>query len=130
MTGILVLRDRKDQMSRSFPAEFEDLEPFAGWAEPTESGRFKHRRAASLADSERFYNAMMERAPDALAYLDGFPLAELDEEQGRLMSLCLGLTECAITVEMYRDPAPKYLFPIDRFVPVHDRWPRFKGGEG
>lgn len=75
-----------------------------------------------MEESQSFYQKMLARAPDALDYLDRYPLDALDESQKRLLDLCLALAECAVTVEMYGDPCPKYVFPIDRFVPLHDGW--------
>lgn len=110
-------------MSQDLPQGFDDLAPYLSWAEPTETGRNKKRWAASIEESRAFYDAMLARGPDALDYLDMFELAALDASQKRLLDMCLALTECSITVEMYGEPRPKYVFPIDRFVPVHDAWP-------
>ena len=110
-------------MTAELPAGFEDLAGFLSWAQPTEYARNKRRWSASLEESQAFYDAMLARGPVALDYLDGFPLDALDGPQKNLLDLCLALAECAITIEMYGDPRPKYVFPIDRFVPVHDGWP-------
>jgi hypothetical protein len=110
-------------MAGKFPSGFEDLEAYAAWAEPTESGRNKKRWTSTLSESQSFYDVMLVRAPAALEYLGRFPLDGLDAEQANLLNLCLGLAECAVTIEMYGEPAPKYVFPIDRFIPVHDTWP-------
>lgn len=110
-------------MQKTLPEGFEDLTPFLDWAEPTEVGRNKRRWAASLAESQQFYDTMIVRAPAALDYLDQFPLDALTPEQQTLLNLCLALVECSVTIEMYGDPSPKYVFPIDRFVPLHDAWP-------
>lgn len=115
-------------MTQSLPAGFEDLEPFLSWAQPTETERNKRRWAATLAESQAFYDKMIERAPAALDYLDQFDLTKLDEAQKTLLNMCLALAECSITIEMYGDPQPKYVFPIERFVPVHDNWPLVNAG--
>lgn len=110
-------------MTQELPPGFDDLAPYLSWAQPTEHARNKKRWAASMDESRLFYDAMLARGPDALDYLDTFDLDALDAPQKRLLDMCLALAECAITVEMYGDPRPKYVFPIDRFVPVHDAWP-------
>jgi hypothetical protein len=110
-------------MAGIFPSGFEDLEPYAAWSQGTEFGRNKKRWTSTLAESQAFYDIMLMRAPVALEYLDKFPLNGLSPEQTNLLNLCLALAECAVTIEMYGEPSPKYVFPIDRFVPVHDTWP-------
>lgn len=104
------------------PQGFESLERFADWAKPTETGRNQKRWSASLEESQSFYDAMLTSAPDALGYLDRFPLDALDPSQTRLLNLCLALAECSATIEMYGEPRPNYVFPIERFIPVHDSW--------
>jgi len=115
-------------MSSPLPDGFSDLEPWIDWARPTELGRNHKRWSASMAESQAFYDVMQVRGADALVYLNQFPLTALDEAQRTLLYLCLALAEVAVTVEMYGEPAPKYVFPIDRFVPVHDGWPLGSAG--
>ncbi|MBY8825715.1 hypothetical protein [Sphingomonas colocasiae] len=110
-------------MQSSLPDGFADLERWIDWALPTEYQRNRKRWSASMAESQAFYDVMQARCGDALSYLDQTPLTELDERQQALLNMCLSLTEVAVTVEMYGEPSPKYVFPIDRFVPLHDAWP-------
>lgn len=110
-------------MPSSLPEGFADLEPWIDWAQPTELLRNHKRWSATMAESQGFYDIMQQRAADALRYLNQYPLTGLDAAQTRLLHLCLALAEVAVTVEMYGEPQPKYVFPIDRFVPVHDGWP-------
>lgn len=109
-------------MSEPFPEKFTALEPFADWAQPTELRRNQKRWSVTLEESRAFYDAMLEAAPKALVYLNETPLDELNPAQKRLLDLCLAFAEVSITIEMYDDPQPKYVFPIDRFVPLHDSW--------
>lgn len=115
-------------MTSLLPDGFSDLEAWIDWAQPTELLRNHKRWSASMEESQAFYDVMQDRCADALSYLDRFPLTSLNEQQTRLLHLCLGLAEVAITVEMYGEPRPKYVFPIDRFVPVHDDWPLGSAG--
>lgn len=110
-------------MTQELPEGFEDLTPHLSWAQPTEFARNKKRWSASMEESQAFYDTMLARGPAALDYLDQFTLDALDPRQKRLLDMCLALAECSIAIEMYGDPRPKYVFPIDRFVPVHDDWP-------
>lgn len=104
------------------PEQFADLSPFLAWARPTEVERNSQRWSATLEESQAFYDAMLARAPAALEYLGQFPLHAITGADGTLLNLCLALAECSATIEMYENPQPKYVFPIARFVPVHDTW--------
>lgn len=115
-------------MHAPLPDDFADLEPWLDWAQPSEFLRNRKRWTATMAESQEFYDVMQARCAEALAYLDRFALADLDARQQRLLNMCLALAEVAVTVEMYGEPRPKYVFPIERFVPVHDGWPL--GGTG
>jgi len=110
-------------MTDTLPKGFEDLLPFIDWAQPTEHGRNDKRWSSSLAESQRFYDRMIERGPAALEYLGHFDLADIDGPDRTLLDMCLALAECSATIEMYGEPQPKYVFPIARFVPTHDAWP-------
>lgn len=109
-------------MPTSLPQGFEDLECWIDWALPTELARNSKRWTSSMTESRAFYEAMHRRGAEALAYLDQFELGRLDDRQQALLNMCLSLAEVSATVEMYEDPTPKYVFPIERFVPIHDGW--------
>lgn len=109
-------------MPSALPQEFADLEPWIDWAQPTELLRNQKRWSVNMEESQAFYDVMQERCGHALSYLDQFPLTAYTAEQETLLHLCFALAEVAITVEMYGEPQPKYVFPIDRFFPVHDSW--------
>lgn len=110
-------------MHPPLPDDFADLEPWLDWAQPSEHLRNRKRWTATMTESQSFYDIMQHRCKDALAYLDRFPLTSLDLRQQALLNMCLALTEVSVSVEMYGEPQPKYVFPIERFVPVHDSWP-------
>lgn len=104
------------------PDGFEDLEQYLDWSLPTERQRNQKRWAATMEDTEAFYNAMLEQSSDALDYLNQFELGDLTEPQSNLLNLCLAFVEASISVEMYEESQPKYVFPIERFIPLHDNW--------
>ncbi|MBC2660171.1 hypothetical protein H7F50_00270 [Novosphingobium flavum] len=104
------------------PEQFADLRPYLAWAEPTEVGRNARRWSATLEESRAFYAIMHQRGADALEYLGQFALEDIAGPDLNLLNMCLALAECAATIEMYEDPRPQYVFPIERFVPVHDTW--------
>lgn len=111
-------------MSDVLPEGFEDLELYMDWALPTESTRNRKRWTATMQESQVFYDVMLGRAGDALAYLDEYDLEVLDTRQANLLNMCLALVECSISIEMYGETQPKFVFPIERFVPIHDSWPQ------
>jgi len=109
-------------MADTFPKGFEDLEPYADWAQPTEEGRYNKRHDSPMAEVQAFYDVMIERAGDALQFLNQRPLDDLRPEEQRLLDLCLALTEAAVAVEMFKRPDPPYLMPLSRLRPMHDGW--------
>ena len=109
-------------MTQQLPAGFEDLAPFLDWARPTEMERNAKRWSATLDESRLFYDRMLQRGADALQYLGQFELAGINGPDRTLLDMCLALAECSATIEMYENPQPKYVFPINRFVPTHDAW--------
>ncbi|MDY6963426.1 MAG: hypothetical protein SV862_16205 [Pseudomonadota bacterium] len=121
-------------MNGELPKGFEDLTPFMDWARSSEMSRNEKRWSATMEESRRFYDTMLKRAPDALKFLNGFSLAEIDlpkrAPERRLLDMCLALAEVSATIEMYEEPQPKYVFPIQRFIPTHDSWPLAGMGEG
>jgi hypothetical protein len=88
----------------ALPADFADLEPFAGWALPTERERYAKRLASSMDDLQAFYDAAFPRLDDALAYLDGFELDALPEDASRLLWIFCALTTVSFPVEVWRQP--------------------------
>lgn len=106
----------------SLPSGFEVLEQYLAWALPSERERNLKRWSATMQQTQAFYGAMLERTSDALDYLNQFELGDLTEAQSTLLNLCLAFVEASISVEMYEEAQPKYVFPIERFIPLHDQW--------
>ena len=109
-------------MAGTFPKDFEDLEEFAGWAQPTELGRHTMCRESSMEDVRAFYDVMVVRASDALQYLNQRPLDDLRPNEKNLLDLCLALTEAAVAVEMFQRNDPPYVMSMSRLRPMHDAW--------
>ena len=105
----------------ALPKSFESLEPLvANWAQPTQNGRQQRRIASSRGELRAFYDAMLPRLEDILAYVDKFPLGELPPDAERLFCLALSLAEVAPHIELYRgDPKVPYSFDEARFVADH-----------
>jgi len=87
------------------PPEFADLEPFAStWCLPTERQRFAQRMTSTMDEMQRFYDAALPRAEDAIAYCDKFPLDDLPADAERLLQLAYSLIMVSFPVEAWRQP--------------------------
>lgn len=96
-------------MTTSLPAGFEALQPFVErWALATAHERATMRGAATAEERASFYAAASERLDEALAYLDGKPLAAFDDAENCLMRLMLSLAHVAMTEEVLGDQEPEH----------------------
>ncbi|MFD0901989.1 hypothetical protein [Actinomadura sediminis] len=84
------------------PAEFADLEPYAGWALATEPERYAKRLQSSMEEMQAFYDAAFPRLEDAIAYIDEHPLDDLPEDARTLMHLMQGLVMVSFPVEVWK----------------------------
>lgn len=100
-------------MTGTLPGAFEDLEPLtAYWAGENVQTRWDRRASAEMADIRSFYDTMLPRAEDALAYLQPKPLEDLDDADACLYRLVLSLAHAAMAVELHGQPrAPFSPFP-------------------
>ncbi len=98
---------------RLLPEGFETLEPFqAYWGASTTQARRERREAASMAEIEDFYAAMLAHAPAATAHLKEFPLDALPPPSARLLALLLALPHAAMATELHGQPrAPFTPYP-------------------
>jgi hypothetical protein len=106
---------------RVFPAGFEDLERFAGWALPSEQARLARRIAAAPAEIRDLYEAMATRLPAVLEHLDRLPLQDLGEADSRLLWLTYATAEVIMATEKF---AAEGVVPLAldarRFAPLHE----------
>jgi hypothetical protein len=86
----------------TLPPDFADLEPFAGWALPTEGERYTRRLASTMDELQAFYDAAFPRLDEVLDYLDQFPLAEIPDDARNLLWLCSSLVTVSFPVEVWR----------------------------
>jgi hypothetical protein len=87
------------------PSDFADLEPFAAkWCLGSEPERFAERMATSMADMQAFYDAIVPRAEEALAFCDKYPLDELPDEVLNLMHLLYSMIMVSYPVECWGQP--------------------------
>ena len=88
----------------TLPPEFADLEPFAGWAIPTERARYAKRLASSMDELQAFYDAALSRMEEASTYLEQFDVNDLPEDAKRLLWLYCSLVTVSFPVEVWRQP--------------------------
>jgi hypothetical protein len=88
----------------TFPADFADLEPFAGWALPTEKERYAKRMASSMDELQAFYDAAFPRLEASTDYLRSVSLDGIGEQDKRLLWLFCALVTVSFPVEVWRQP--------------------------
>jgi len=86
------------------PADFADLEPFAGWAIATEKARYAKRLSSTMDELQAFYDAALPRTDAVTSYLEQFDMNELPEEAKRLLWLYCSLVTVSFPVEVWRQP--------------------------
>ena len=96
------------------PAQFGELEQFVEeWALPTQAERHRRRLSSSIQGLRNFYDAMVTRMDEIVAYLNQIPVDEQPEDARRLFYLMMSLAEIAMAVELFKQPAV-----VDGFDPV------------
>lgn len=88
----------------TFPPGFADLEPFAGWALPSERDRYARRLASSMDDIQAFYDAAFPRLESGTDYLRSVQLAGISDEDRRLLWLFAALVTASFPVEVWHQP--------------------------
>ena len=88
----------------TLPADFADLEPYAGWALPTEGERYAKRLASTMDELQAFYDKAFPRMDDALDYLDDHPLDRIPDDARNLLWLYASLVTVSFPVEVWRQP--------------------------
>lgn len=88
----------------TLPEAFADLEPFAGWALPSERDRFAKRLASSMDELQAFYDAAFTRLEDGVDYLKGVSLDDIGEQDRNLLWLLCSLVTVSFPVEVWRQP--------------------------
>jgi hypothetical protein len=87
------------------PGEFSDLEPYVTtWSLATERERWDQRMASSIDELQAFYDAILPRVEEAIAYCDKFPLDEMPEDAVSLLRLVYSFIIVSFAVELWRQP--------------------------
>jgi hypothetical protein len=87
------------------PNAFADLEPFADtWCLATERERWAQRMASSIGELQTFYDAILPRVQEAIAYCDQVPLDDMPDETANLLRLVYSFVIVSFPVELWRQP--------------------------
>ncbi|MGI9326702.1 MAG: hypothetical protein ACR2PZ_15900 [Pseudomonadales bacterium] len=86
------------------------------WSLPTMAERSARRSASNMEDLQAFYDAMLPRLDEALAYLSKVSIAEASTESKRLLDLTKSLAEIAPAVELFHEPTISYGYDVTRFT--------------
>jgi hypothetical protein len=87
------------------PPEFSDLEPYAEkWCLATEAERYTTRWASTIDEMQAFYDAIVPRAEEAIAYCDKFPLEDLPDDALNLLRLLYSMVMVSFPIELWRQP--------------------------
>jgi hypothetical protein len=92
-------------VSALLPEEFAALEPFAEkWCLATEHERYGTRLASTTEEMQEFYDAVVPRAEEAMAYLEGLPFDALPDDATNLLHLLYSMIQVSFPVEVWRQP--------------------------
>ena len=86
----------------ALPDGFEDLTPWLDWALESERARTAKKTESSMEELRAFYDAMMPRMEEIIAYLDGVPGNDRPAPAHRLYLITLSLVEISNLVEIYK----------------------------
>lgn len=106
------------------PSDFAMLEPFLDhWGRETSQARLEARCTAEMDEIRAFYDAITQRAHDALQYLGQYTLADMPPPARNLLALVLAMAQAHVAVEIHgQGRAPGTPWPntirISRGLPV------------
>src|SRR5579862_5376900 len=89
------------------PTEFAELERFADtWCSATERERWATRMSSSIDQMQVFYDAILPRVAEAIAYCDTFPFDDLPDRAVNLLRMIYSFVIVSFPVELWRQPSP------------------------
>ncbi len=88
----------------SLPADFADLEPFAGWALQLEGDRWSKRLGSTMPELQAFYDAALPRMEAAMEHIDQHDLQALPADAQNLLWLFCSLVSVSFAIEAWRQP--------------------------
>ena len=102
----------------TLPEPFADLEPFVAWAIPTENERNRRRRASTIEELRAFYDAILPRMDEIIAFLNQYPLDQMPDDARRLLHMGLSFMEVSPAIELLGEPDESGVFEASRFTIV------------
>jgi hypothetical protein len=89
------------------PNEFEELESFAErWCLATERERWAERMSSSMADLQEFYDTILPRVSEAIAFCDKFPFDEMPDDAVNLLRMIYSFVIVSFPVELWGQQYP------------------------
>ena len=88
----------------ALPPDFADLEPFAGWALPSERDRYAKRLESTMDELQAFYDVAFPRLEGSVDYLRSIELDGISEQDQNLLWLFASLVTVSFPVEVWRQP--------------------------
>lgn len=86
---------------KTLPPRFKELEPWLGWAKPTEPERYAQRAKRSLTEVRAFFDALQPHMEDVIRHLSQFPWGQtLEEPDENLYLLGLAFMEASIPIDL------------------------------
>ena len=87
------------------PPALSDLEPFAeAWCLATEGERYAKRLNSTMEEMQAFYDAVLPRVEEAIAYCDKFPLDDMPDDARWLLLLLYSFVTVSFPIEVWRQP--------------------------
>ncbi len=86
------------------PGQFADLAAFSDWIFETWRERYEKRLASTMDEMQAFYDAMMPRVDEIIAYCNEFDIDDLPDDVRHLLQLVFALGEASFPVEAWRQP--------------------------
>ncbi len=88
----------------TFPAQFAALEPYAGWALPSEADRYEKRLASTMPELRAFYDVAMSLLENNAEYLKAVSLDGISDEDRNLLWALAALVTVSFPVEAWHQP--------------------------
>jgi hypothetical protein len=112
-------------MAKLLPVGFEDLELYASkWDLRSANERRARRLSLTIGELRGFYDALLPRADQALAYIDRFPIGSLPEDAQLLLRMVLGLAHAAVSIEVHQQLRGHNAPETDTLQITDDLWPQ------
>jgi hypothetical protein len=107
----------RDTAVRQLPAAFSFLQPFvAEWGLATEKERFYKLHTTRLEDLRPFYDAMLPRMDEILAYLNEYSMGSMPDDARVLFDLAMTFAETAHPLDLkWTDVDFNDAYPWDKF---------------